>query len=69
LPTKEVHVAIYKGKIEAVSYTEDARQAIPEIKTLIANPEGLIEGQTKIVKGGGSSLHLIPYPIRLLLPI
>ncbi|CAC9435597.1 hypothetical protein BSPLISOX_1246 [uncultured Gammaproteobacteria bacterium] len=56
LPTKEVHVAIYKGKIEAVSYTEDARQAIPEIKTLIANPEGLIEGQTKIVKGGGSSL-------------
>jgi CRISPR/Cas system-associated endoribonuclease Cas2 len=27
-----------------------------KIKTLIANPEGLIEGQTKIVKGGGSSL-------------
>jgi hypothetical protein len=56
LPTREVHVAIYKGKIEAVSYAEDARQTIPEIKTLIANPEGLIEGQTKIVKGGGSSL-------------
>ncbi|CAB5500654.1 hypothetical protein THERMOT_1282 [Bathymodiolus thermophilus thioautotrophic gill symbiont] len=53
--SREVHVAIYDDNIEAVSYVYDAKQT-PEIDTIIANPEGLLEGQTTIVKGGGSAL-------------
>jgi hypothetical protein len=52
----EIHVATYEGKIEAVSYATSADISAPEIKTLIANPEGLAVNQTTTVKGGGSAL-------------
>ncbi len=54
--TREVHIATYKGEIEAMSYSESSEVEVPEIITLIAKPEGLMPGQTTTVKGGGSSL-------------
>lgn len=60
-PPMKVYVATYKGNIESVSYIKNTRLQTPEIDTIVANPEGLIEGQTMIVKGGGSALleHVI----------
>ncbi|CAB5500157.1 hypothetical protein BTHERMOSOX_669 [Bathymodiolus thermophilus thioautotrophic gill symbiont] len=58
-PLGKVHIATYKGKIEAVSYAEDVEVVgleEPKIKTIVANPEGLITNQTTTPKGGGSSL-------------
>jgi hypothetical protein len=53
--SREVYVATYKGNVEAVSYVNDGT-LVPEINTLVANPEGMFEGQTTDVKGGGSAL-------------
>ncbi|CAB5498063.1 hypothetical protein [Bathymodiolus thermophilus thioautotrophic gill symbiont] len=52
----EVHVATYEGRIEAISYVPKAEAVVPEIDTIVANPWGMIEGQTTNVKGAGSSL-------------
>ncbi len=54
--TREIHVATYKGEIEAMSYSDSSEAGVPEITTLIAKPKGLVPGQTTTVKGGGSSL-------------
>ncbi len=54
--TREVHVATYKGEIEAMSYSDSSEAGVPKITTLIAKPEGLVPSQTTTVKGGGSSL-------------
>ncbi len=54
--TREVHVATYKGEIEAISYSDSSEAGVPKITTLIAKPKGLVPGQTTTVKGGGSSL-------------
>ena len=56
IPKREVNVATYKGRIEAVSYSETSEVETPEIITLAAKPEGLVPGQTTNIKGGGSSL-------------
>jgi hypothetical protein len=48
--TREVHIATYKGEIEAMSYSESSEVEVPEIITLIAKPEGLMHGQTTTVK-------------------
>ncbi len=53
---KEVHTATYKGRIESVSYAQSPEVTAPKIETIVANPEGLVPGQTTTVKGGGSSL-------------
>ena len=53
---KEIHIVTYQGRIEAVSYAENAEMQAPKIETIVANPEGLVTGQTTIVKGGGSAL-------------
>ncbi|CAB5498090.1 hypothetical protein THERMOT_1273 [Bathymodiolus thermophilus thioautotrophic gill symbiont] len=60
LPSREVRVVIYEDNIEAVSYMNNAKQT-PEIDIIAANPEGMLEGQTTIVKGGGSALleHIV----------
>ncbi|OIR24450.1 hypothetical protein [Bathymodiolus thermophilus thioautotrophic gill symbiont] len=52
----EVHIAIYKGRIEAISYVQNTTAEAPEIETIIANPWGMTEDQTSHVKGAGSSL-------------
>ncbi len=54
--TREIHIATYKGEIEAISYSDSSEMETPEIITLIAKPEGLVPGQTTNIKGGGSSL-------------
>ncbi|CAC9955938.1 hypothetical protein [uncultured Gammaproteobacteria bacterium] len=54
--TREVHVATYKGEIEAMSYSDSSEAGVPKITTLIAKPKGLVPSQTTTVKGGGSSL-------------
>jgi hypothetical protein len=46
IPKREVNVATYKGRIEAVSYSETSEVETPEIITLAAKPEGLVPGQT-----------------------
>ncbi|CAB5494295.1 hypothetical protein THERMOT_82 [Bathymodiolus thermophilus thioautotrophic gill symbiont] len=58
---QEVHVALYKGEVEAIAYTDNTVGVTPQIRILVANPEGLVGGQTTIVKGGGSSLlgHIV----------
>ncbi|AYQ57221.1 hypothetical protein MS2017_1536 [Bathymodiolus thermophilus thioautotrophic gill symbiont] len=59
----EIHIATYKGKISAISYTKDAIVGEnPEINLLVANPSGLVENQTTLPKGGGSSL--LDYMVR-----
>ncbi|AYQ57137.1 hypothetical protein MS2017_1450 [Bathymodiolus thermophilus thioautotrophic gill symbiont] len=55
-PPKEVHVATYEDRIEAVSYVDNANPRTPEIDILTANPEGMRIGQTTNVKGAGSAL-------------
>ncbi|WP_139458270.1 hypothetical protein [Bathymodiolus thermophilus thioautotrophic gill symbiont] len=52
----EVHVATYEGRIEAISYVPNTADEAPEIDTIVANPWGMIKGQTTNVKGAGSSL-------------
>ncbi|CAB5505387.1 hypothetical protein THERMOT_2145 [Bathymodiolus thermophilus thioautotrophic gill symbiont] len=54
--SKEIHVATYKGNIEAISYADSAGVTKPNIGSLVANPEGLRVNQTVKPKGGGSSL-------------
>ncbi|CAB9541523.1 hypothetical protein BROOK1789B_1964 [Bathymodiolus brooksi thiotrophic gill symbiont] len=54
--SKEIHVATYKGKIEAMSYADSIEVEKPDIDILVARPKGLIVGQTTEPKGGGSSL-------------
>ncbi|AYQ57220.1 hypothetical protein MS2017_1535 [Bathymodiolus thermophilus thioautotrophic gill symbiont] len=53
---EEIHIATYKGKIEAISYVKDTTEKDLEIDLLVANPNGLVENQTMLPKGGGSSL-------------
>ena len=53
---REVHVAIYEGNIESISYMENPAMQVPKIDIIVANPEGLIVAQTTTVKGGGSAL-------------
>ncbi|WP_139458269.1 hypothetical protein [Bathymodiolus thermophilus thioautotrophic gill symbiont] len=53
---REVHVAIYKGRVEAASYVKNTEPEMPEIDILAANPEGMRVGQTMNVKGAGSAL-------------
>ncbi|OIR24637.1 hypothetical protein [Bathymodiolus thermophilus thioautotrophic gill symbiont] len=55
-PPREVHVATYKDRIEAVSYVNNRKPESPEIDILTANPEGMRVGQTTNVKGAGSAL-------------
>ncbi|CAB5498074.1 hypothetical protein [Bathymodiolus thermophilus thioautotrophic gill symbiont] len=55
LPLRKVHIVTYRGNVEAVSYVNNA-DPVPKIELMAANPEGMLEGQTAIVKGGGSSL-------------
>jgi hypothetical protein len=38
--TKEIHVVTYQGRIEAVSYAENAEMQVPKIEIIAANPEG-----------------------------
>jgi hypothetical protein len=38
--TKEIHIVTYQGRIEAVSYAENAEMQAPKIETIVANPEG-----------------------------
>ena len=54
--SREIHVATYEDRIEAVSYVKNKVPGMPEIDTIVANPEGLRIGQTANVKGAGSSL-------------
>ncbi|CAB5500162.1 hypothetical protein THERMOT_1183 [Bathymodiolus thermophilus thioautotrophic gill symbiont] len=53
---KEINVATYKGKIEAVSYVGRAEGRAPKIDLLVANPRTLSDNQTVLPKGAGSSL-------------
>ena len=53
---KEIHVATYKGDIEALAYSDSAEMEVPEIDIIVANPNGMVTGQMTIPKGGGSSL-------------
>jgi hypothetical protein len=39
---KEIHVVTYQGRVEAVSYAENAEMQAPKIDVIVANPEGLI---------------------------
>jgi hypothetical protein len=39
---REVHVAIYEGNIESISYMENPAMQVPKIDIIVANPEGLI---------------------------
>jgi hypothetical protein len=43
---REVHVAIYEGNIESISYMENPAMQVPKIDIIVANPEGLIVAQT-----------------------
>jgi hypothetical protein len=36
--TREVHVATYKGELEAISYSDSSEAGVPKITTLIAKP-------------------------------
>jgi hypothetical protein len=35
--TKEIHVVTYQGRIEAVSYAENAEMQVPKIEIIAAN--------------------------------
>ncbi|CAB5505617.1 hypothetical protein THERMOS_2160 [Bathymodiolus thermophilus thioautotrophic gill symbiont] len=56
LTPKEIHIATYEGKIEAVSYVGSTEGQAPKIDLLIANPRTLSDNQTVLPKGAGSSL-------------